>query len=240
MLNIEEIYWHRLFGPSSDKIKLLGNFNQVTIEPNQYSTYFDEKRKLPSDFEIPYFVAHKKATKLDMLNAIQIQTHISTLLVSPRCKELLGDFKLSEHTVYKTYVVFGSDKAEYYIYHFNHNDLDAIDYNLTEFYRRYLASSDMTDPIDTLSRIKIENGKEYLAHYEALKDKKYTTILAEPLVIRGDFKDKDLIKLFRTPFISMFLSTPLKEALIKNKISAWGMESALQYYYYGIKDITTY
>lgn len=111
----ESIHWHLLHSPGSTKKKLLGDYPQVAKMNSEFN--FADYYLIPENYNVPYFIASKKAKLTDFIFCINVYSG-SSFIVNEKVKNLLDGFKLSPHLLMKTYALFGEEKLIYYVYYF--------------------------------------------------------------------------------------------------------------------------
>lgn len=236
-----ELYWHRFQPASFFNKRQLGAMPQVSHDQGwniftQGDDFkgliynFNQSDKFPDEFIVPRLIANKKAKVSDFLQLGSLT--LGTFIASERTKQLLDDFHLPQHQIFKTKAIFPEEEYEYYIYHFYESNLENIDFDKSTFFKDYIGFSQRENDRPDDQLLSFPNKKQLLLSIDKFK-KEFFGILAKPLVLKKEPTEYDLLYI-RHGFIGFFISNDLKKELIKNGINGWAINSEQEYFYYGI------
>lgn len=242
---VEKLAWHRVFHPASNKRKIVGVWPQgVLLQKNVTAndrthpgriSKTGQDHPVDKEFEIPYFKADKEAIPTDFITVVG-RTFSTMLLVSPRCKAILDQYNMSDHEIFEIEGVFTVGILPYYLYIFYGENIDAIDFGKTIFEYKYFGTGSKPE--------YKEPNKFHLKDVEELNflNKKHdwpqTRLFARELVLDSAYNRFDLIRFWKV-FYGFFITESLKNELIENKITGWGLQSQPAYTCEGIQKYIT-
>lgn len=174
------------------------------------------------DFEpdLDYFIVHASAKLTDLLSAAPVY---GGFLISERLKSIFDRFNIAPHKFYRAKVKYKKKFFEdYYWMHIICNLSDLVDYKKSTFYIYY-------NYVHNLGFIDIHSKEEYFhkkAKIENDNPDKVVTVWADKIYLSNSFdRNLDLFEI-GTFNANYFISTPLKHALLEEKIAGCSIASA--------------
>jgi len=196
--------------PSTDTSEIGDSYPQagMTLEYDKYA--FNSFRNLKS-FQLPdftpnldHFFLDERAKLTDLISGSMI---CYGLLLNTKFKNLLQNFSIQSHTIFKAFIKSETVDEIYHWLHFGPNEIiDQIYYPGSTFYVKMNLLKKET--------IKLESYEDY---WSKLKKLNYKAIKRERLVLRQAIE----YDLFVIPFFDgqIYISESLKIAIEKAKIS---------------------
>ena len=236
--------WYRFAPASMFNKKQLGVIPQVEhyqgdihiIGNNHKGLVYnlDQKDRYPPEFIVPKFIANKGAKDSDFIQNSALTT--GAIIISEKCKKLFYKFNLPEHEMFECKVSLNGMDNLYYLLHFYTSNLEYIDFEKTVFKYDYgLPLPHIVAKYNKEEKLKFKDYEEYIKKKNELDE--FVFFSFAPLVfLEGDNRMTNLdLLFFNQGTIWFFINNRFKEELINNKINAWAIGSANEYYSHGVR-----
>ena len=194
----------------SSDIEEIGDTKQTIFKPPYNptlpNTFKDIKVGGSIDFElrVPEFLLAPYAKITDFMRMASI-SYSTVKMISPRFLELLQNFQLADHQLFKTKVFDKTRGWDYYFFYFTQTfDEEYVDFEQSEFVITHISR--------IISPIEINSFEEFKEKRREVRNDSNTVDYIS-LVFKTEKIPYDFFRIYKTFYRGFFVSERLKEAI---------------------------